>query len=139
LRDRSEASLAGNAGFRLMLAFPKPGKAKRRSTFRDAREICRTQPEWDARRKNVHDRAGGRCERIKGRYRCNRLAPLHDVLDAAYGEVRYPAGHAHHKNGTRGLGGGKRDDSLENLDWLCSICHWDEHIPTKVIPSKRRL
>jgi hypothetical protein len=61
------------------------------------------------------------------------------VIDPDYGEVRIPAGHAHHKNGTRGLGGGKRDDSLENLDRLCSGCHSDEHIPGKVIPSKKML
>jgi hypothetical protein len=123
-----------------MLAFPKPGKRGRRSALSDGREVCRDEA-WEARRKECHDRAGGRCERIKirgrERFRCNRLAPLHNVIDSDYGEVRTPAGHAHHKNGARGLGGGKRDDRLENLDWLCAKCHRDEHVPAKVIPRKR--
>ena len=45
------------------------------------------------------------------------------MIDPDYGEVMTPAGHAHHKNGTRGQGGEKRDDSLGNLDWLCAWCH----------------
>lgn len=125
-----------------MLAFPKPGKSKRRSVFSDSREVCRDEA-WEARRKECHDRAGGRCENVRAigrnRFRCNRLAPLHNVIDPDYGEVRYPAGHAHHRNGTRGLSGGKRDDSLENLDWLCACCHWDQHIPAKVLPKKKAL
>jgi hypothetical protein len=42
------------------------------------------------------------------------------VIDPDYGEVRTPVGHAYPRNGTRGLVGGKRDDGLENLDWLCA-------------------
>lgn len=122
-----------------MLAFPKPGKMSRRSAFRDGREVCRGEA-WEQRRKECHDRAGGRCEGLRGKerqqFRCNRLAPFHSVRDPDYGEVIAPAGHAHHKNGTRGLGGGKRDDRAENLAWLCNWCHRDEHVQAKVVPSK---
>lgn len=103
--------------------------------YGNGREVCRDE-EWEKRRKECHDRARGRCEGLKLGRRCNRLAPLHNVIDPDYGEVMFPAGHAHHKNGTRGLGGGKRDDRPENLAWLCSRCHWDEHVPKKVVPSK---
>ena len=66
--------------------------------------------------------------------RCNHWAPLHDKYDEDTGEVAIRAGHAHHRNGTRGLDGGKRDDSLENLEWLCWLDHVREHQPKKVIP-----
>jgi hypothetical protein len=63
------------------------------------------------------------------------------MIDPDHGEVRHSAGHAHYKNknGTRELGGGKRDDRLENLDWLCYWCHQNKHAPTKVVPSKMGL
>lgn len=35
-------------------------------------------------------------------------------------------GHAHHIN-LRKMGGGARDDRLENLQYLCGICHRKEH------------
>jgi hypothetical protein len=122
-----------------MLVFPKPGKRERRSLFNDGREICRGEA-WKSRRKECYARAGGRCEKFReirrNRFRCNRPAALHNVIDPDYGDVMTPAGHAHHKNGTRGLGAGRRDDGIENLDWLCARCHWDERTPAKVIPSK---
>ena len=100
------------------------------------REVCLGDVDWQQRRKETLDRAGGRCERLRHNRRCNRLAPLRDELDEDYGEVVRPAGHAHHKNGTRGLGGGKRDDSLGNLEWDYWWCHRDAHMPKKVVPKK---
>jgi hypothetical protein len=103
---------------------------------RGDREICRTEDAWQKRRKETFDRAHGRCEHVypNGR-RCDRFAPLHDQYDRD-GDLMLPAGHAHHKNGTRGLGGGKRDDSLENLLWLDADCHREAHTPRKVVPKK---
>jgi hypothetical protein len=46
-----------------------------------------------------------------------------------------PAGHAHHKNGTRPGRGSVI--SLENLVWLCAWCHRDEHLIAKVLSSAR--
>jgi HNH endonuclease len=34
--------------------------------------------------------------------------------------------HVHHKNG-RGMGGSKRDDTLEACEGLCGKCHREEH------------
>ena len=34
--------------------------------------------------------------------------------------------HLHHTNG-RGMGGGKRDDTFEECEGLCSKCHRKEH------------
>src|SRR5882757_3932426 len=87
------------------------------------RELCLGDVAWQQPRKETHDRAGGKCERVRLDRRCNRLAPLHDECDEDYGEVMTPSGHAHHKNGTRGLGDEKRDDRLENLEWDCYMCH----------------
>lgn len=89
--------------------------------------MCRTKTAWEKVRKEVYEREGGICQG----YDCEMWAPLHDDVDAGL-----PAGHAHHKNGTRGLGGGKRDDSADNLLWLCASCHHREHIPKHVVPRR---
>ena len=123
----------------LLLAFIRriKSKTKKRGLIvRGGREVCLDDESWQTRRKETHDRAGGRCERISSKTRCGRIAPIHDIIDQDYGDVTVPAGHAHHKNGTRGLGGGKRDDSLGNLEWDCWWCHRDAHTPKKVVPKK---
>lgn len=76
-------------------------------------EVCKGIA-WTHRRLEVVEREDGKCER------CKRPAPFHPTDE-------HPSGHVHHKNGTRGLGGGKRDDRLENLELLCFVCHLIEH------------
>jgi hypothetical protein len=101
---------------------------KDRTVIRAGREICEGQA-WQERRKECHDRAGGYCE-----CGCTRWAPLHDVKDPD-GRVRTKAGEAHHKR-KRGMGGGFRDDSLANLQWLYWECHDRVERPRKVVPRK---
>lgn len=103
----------------------KPGIIKR-----GEREICRTEYQWQKRRQEVFERGKGKCQK------CHRFAPLHEVLNPETGEVRQHAGHAMHIK-ARKMGGGFRDDRLENLEWGCYRCHIDEHVPQKVVPSKR--
>jgi hypothetical protein len=114
-----------------MLAIPK-GKMPRRSPAVDGvrrisdphhprgyRDIC-SPSAWERRRRFIAERAGDAC------HRCGR-------------HCAYPDGDAHHEGG-RGLGGGKRDDSVEGLEWLCRMCHRGVvHVPAKVLPSKKGL
>jgi 5-methylcytosine-specific restriction endonuclease McrA len=112
------------------MMFPKPGTRRRAGIVRVGdREICRTDYQWQKRRQEVFERDKGKCRR------CNRFAPLHDELDPETGEVRRRAGHAMHGR-ARKMGGGFRDDRLENLDWGCWRCHDREHRPQKVVPRK---
>ncbi len=97
---------------------------------RGEREICRTDYQWEKRRELVFERDKGKCKH------CGRFAPLHNEYDRETGEIRRFAGHAMHKR-LRGMGGAHRDDRLENLDWGCYRCHRKEHVPEKVVPSKR--
>jgi hypothetical protein len=113
-------------GVRPIYPHPKPPRGKHprpnRTVYPDGREVCKG-PAWEQRRKECHDRAGGRCDR------CNKPAPLH-------GEF---AGDAHHTRDRRGLGGGKRWDNLDLLLWLCPGlvgCHAAEHVPQKAVPKK---
>jgi 5-methylcytosine-specific restriction endonuclease McrA len=69
----------------------------------DGREIL-SPADWSKRRKQVWERAWYYCEGG-----CGRITDLAD-------------GEAHHKI-KRGMGGGFRDDRLENLEWLCRECH----------------
>lgn len=94
--------------------------------LRGEREICHGAA-WEQRRSEVHLRAGGACERCRGR------ALLHDFYDQ-YGDLVLIAGHAHHKR-KRGMGGGFRDDRATNLEWLCSGCHLEEHRPRRRVRS----
>lgn len=92
------------------MPIPKPGRRRRPATFitKDGRVICRTYNAWDIRRRLVWVRAGKRCER------CGRgLADLHDVR-------------VHHLVPRR-MGGGFRDDKLDNLQCLCWQCHLGAH------------
>jgi hypothetical protein len=52
--------------------------------------------------------------------RCGRWTSLEaDILsDSSF--------HVHHVNG-RGLGGGKRDDTIKSCEGLCGACHRSEH------------
>jgi len=69
-----------------------------------------TPYQWRKRREELCTQAHGRCQR------CTYPTTLSE-------------GHAHHKE-RRGLGGGKRNDSLSNLEWLCQSCHIKEHQDT---------
>ena len=40
--------------------------------------------------------------------------------------------HVHHLNG-RGMGGGKRDDTLEACIGLCGKCHREKHQPRRIL------
>ena len=59
---------------------PKPGRLYRTNKSDGKRVmICRTRAEWEEQREEVGERAGYRCEKlIRGKYRCDRPAPLHD-------------------------------------------------------------
>jgi HNH endonuclease len=74
---------------------------------KDGREIC-TGKDWTHRREECAIRAILGCES------CHRYLPLH-------------RGEAHHII-KRGMGGGFRDDRLENLMWLCMTCHREEEL-----------
>jgi hypothetical protein len=76
-------------------------------THDDGREVATTSHSWFKRREECCERASEACEA------CGRYLPLW-------------AGQAHHVIG-RGLGGGKRDDRLTNLKWLCEMCHCGAH------------
>ena len=114
----------------------RPGRPAKESRLRKSDgkrvEICRGAA-WEERREEVGTRAGFRCEKIVGRSRCNRYAPLHaeeidngpDVMPS-----KIYAGHAHHTEDRatgepleRGMGGANRDDSAELLMWVCDRCH----------------
>ena len=106
----------------------RAGQAGRRE-LGDGRVVCLTEAEREANRTAVFEAAQGLC---KG---CGVWAPLKGFRAFA-GARLTPAGHAHHRK-RRGLGGGTRDDRVENQDWLCAECHKREHEPKKVVPGKR--
>ena len=60
---------------------------------------------WQKLRKLVRERAENRCQE------CGAFTP--------FGEV-------HHQR-LRGMGGGFRDDKLENLIYNCAVCHRSHH------------
>lgn len=73
---------------------------------KDGREIC-SRYRWSIRRLAVGADARWLCER------CGRSTG--------------DEGECHHKI-KRGMGGGFRDDRLENLEWLCRECHQVEEL-----------
>ena len=121
-----------------MIPARKPREERKSVTERTNRSDGRKvqilrKHDFDKRRQELCDRAGSRCE-APG---CFRVAPLHTTYWEDSGEVRWTAGEAHHKL-HRKAGGGSRDDSMDNLQWLCSACHRSKHIPAKVVPAKVR-
>lgn len=110
---------------------PKPGKRRRAGLLKrdDGRETCRTEYQWQKRRAEVYDRDKGLCQK------CRRVVPLHSVRDEETGEIVAMAGEIHHL-ANRKMGGGSRDDRLENLQLLCWKCHRKEQEPQKVVPAK---
>lgn len=75
--------------------------------MRDGREVCGALA-WQARRMEVFRRDGGICQIC-----------LKEIKD--YGIDTEPFDIDHIRG--RGLGGGKRDDRMENLQLLCQKCH----------------
>lgn len=96
--------------------------------YPDGREVCVTRAATERRRLEVIARAGRRCEcredceSHRGR-RCNRriAATMNEALF-----VSAVVAHIHHKT-RRGMGGGKRDDRIDNLMCLCYKCHGHMH------------
>jgi len=84
-----------------------------REVTKDGRTIL-TGPDYTAFRKELFDQQRGRC------FECgawtNLEAPIE--FDGAF--------HVHHKKG-RGMGGSKRDDTMEACVGLCSVCHRKIH------------
>lgn len=87
----------------------------------DRREIDLTDAARERRRKEIFEREEGICQK------CPRFAPLHNTESAW-------AGHAHHINGRKA-----GDDRAHMQEWCCSICHFLEHQPLKVLPKKERV
>ena len=86
-------------------------------------EIRRSREAWDERREEIGEQADFHCED------CGAPAPLHDqYIEREEGQmpIRIPARPAAHIR-NRKAGSGSRDDSKENLRWLCHICHRLEH------------
>lgn len=74
------------------------------------REICRTAKARERRRREIYERAEGKCEGDN----CGR--PLR--FEAGYPDSM----HWHHEK-HKGMGGGFTDDSLGNGRCLCESCH----------------
>jgi hypothetical protein len=106
-----------------MRAFPKPSEIRRKrhdvidgirywkdKTTNEDREECVTSEARTRRRREIYDRAGGRCERCGRRvdFNAEPLAPN--------------SMHWAHKKAKR-MGGGFTDDSLKNAECLCRDCH----------------
>jgi hypothetical protein len=92
--------------------------------YPDGREVAVTREAWERRRREAIARAGRRCEcredceSHRGR-RCNRrvTATMNEALF-----ISAVVANVHHKK-RRGMGGGHRDDRLENLECDCPNCH----------------
>jgi hypothetical protein len=81
---------------------PVRKRAKRTRVMPDGREIL-TGKHWQDRKLECGTRDNFHCRR------CRHYTGVFE-------------GEAHHKI-KRGMGGGFRDDRLENLEWLCRECH----------------
>jgi hypothetical protein len=83
-------------------------------TVKKGGRTIRTGKDYTAFRVGLHDFQAGCC------VECGIFTLLH--LDP-YSDRSF---HVHHLAG-RGLGGGKRDDSLESCTGLCGKCHRSHH------------
>lgn len=104
----------------------------------DGHEVCQTQAAWDRRRGERLKIAGYRCECKRDcpahRFRrCNAPLVLHAKDAIGAGQVA----HVHHKT-KRGMGGGTRDDRVENLEANCPYCHLQEEERQRFGKVKRR-
>jgi hypothetical protein len=85
------------------------------SSFQKVKAIRLKGRAYTKFRREVHDRAGGHCER------CGRYAPL--LVDGVF-DV-FTCGHVAHKRSV-GAGG---SDTMDNVRWECYNCHIGlEHI-----------
>jgi hypothetical protein len=83
-------------------------------TLRDGREIC-SGTSWQRRKLEVYERDEHRCQWPIGAGICGLFLPLMEAINNCDHIER------------RGLGGGKRDDRLENLRLLCEWHHRLRH------------
>lgn len=72
------------------------------------REVC-SPYQYRKRREELCKRADSNCER------CDAWTPIQ-------------MGQWHHKK-LRGMGGANRDDRLKYAEWICQLCHEEEHRP----------
>ena len=84
-----------------------------RSTQQE-REVCHGEA-WEQRRQEVWARDNGKCQG------CGGSVPLHNEKDADDNLLRRAA-QIHHRQ-HRKMGGGSRDDRMDNLQTLCWGCH----------------
>ncbi len=91
------------------LMLPKPGERRLpgKILLPDGREICRTGATWKARRRQAWERDGHCCQ------------DCGIGLSLEWAEIDHVM--------PRRMGGGWRDDRLENLRTLCSPCHRRRH------------
>lgn len=82
-------------------------------TMKDGRTI-RNGKHYKDFRYMMHSDQGGLC------MRCGAETGVSIDLESDY------SFHVHHRNG-RGLGGGKRDDTVHSCEGLCGKCHRKEH------------
>ena len=103
---------------------PRPREAKTRrndieviqdKVTRQLREICHGDA-WQKRREEVWERDGRRC------VDCRVEVPLHNETQHGIQRLVRRAAEVHHLN-KRGMGGGKRNDCMDNLVTLCWRCH----------------
>lgn len=119
-----------------MRAFPKPSERPRPRKYevvdgieyrRDkatnhVREICLTAAAKTRRRREIYDRAGGRCEGKGCGRRLRFEAGYHDSMHWHHGAT------VGKRTASKGMGGGWEDDSLANGSALCERCHLiEEH------------
>jgi len=93
-----------------------------RILWRTGRVQLRGQDKTDLRR-DVYNRAGGRCEEIRNGKRCNRFAGWDGLK---HGELSH---RAH---------GAKRNDTTDDVLWSCRECHRKRHPGPQFAAQRRR-